>query len=43
LAEAVTHWDFETAGVDKDIRHDLAMGPKYGVPLHIIAKIMNKM
>jgi cytochrome P450 len=35
LAEAVTRWDFETAGVDKDIRHDLAMGPKYGVPLQI--------
>jgi cytochrome P450 len=38
LAEAVTHWDFETAGVDKDIRHDLAMGPKYGVPLRIIGR-----
>jgi cytochrome P450 len=35
LAEAVLHWDFETTRVDKDIRHDLAMGPKYGVPLHI--------
>jgi cytochrome P450 family 110 len=35
LAEAVLHWDFETAGVDRDIRHDLAMGPKYGIPLHI--------
>ncbi len=35
LAEAVLGWDFETAGIDKDIRHDLAMGPKYGVPLHI--------
>lgn len=35
LAEAVTHWDFETTGVDKDIRHDLAMGPKYGVPLKV--------
>jgi len=38
LAEAVTHWDFETTGVDKDIRHDLAMGPKYGVPLRIIGR-----
>jgi cytochrome P450 family 110 len=38
LAEAVTHWDFETAGLDKDIRHDLAMGPKYGVPLRIIGR-----
>jgi len=38
IAEAVTRWDFETAGPDKDIRHDLAMGPKYGVPLHIIGR-----
>jgi len=38
LAEVVQHWDFETVGVDKDIRHDLAMGPKYGVPLRIIAR-----
>jgi cytochrome P450 family 110 len=38
LAEAVTHWDFETAGIDKDIRHDLAMGPKYGVPLRVIGR-----
>ncbi len=35
LAEIALHWDFETAGVDYDIRHDLAMGPKYGVPLRI--------
>ncbi len=38
LAEAVTHWDFETADVDKDIRHDLAMGPKYGIPLRIVGR-----
>ena len=38
LAEAALHWDFESAGVDKDIRHDLAMGPKYGVPLRIIGR-----
>ena len=43
LAEAVTDWDFETAGVDKDIRHDLAMGPKYGVPLRIIGRRSKKM
>jgi len=43
LAEAITRWDFETAGVDKDIRHDLAMGPKYGVPLHIIGRRSKKM
>jgi cytochrome P450 len=35
LAEIAQHWDFESAGVDFDIRHDLAMGPKFGVPLHI--------
>lgn len=35
LAEAVLRWDFETVGVDKDIRHDLAMGPKDGVKLKI--------
>jgi len=38
LAEAVTHWDFETTGMDKDIRHDLAMGPKYGVPMRVIGR-----
>lgn len=38
LAEAVLNWDFETTRTDKDIRHDLAMGPKYGVPLRIIGK-----
>jgi cytochrome P450 len=36
VAEAVTAWDFESAAVDRDIRHDLAMGPKYGVPLCIL-------
>ena len=35
LAEIVTHWEFEPAAVEQDIRHDLAMGPKNGVPLHI--------
>ncbi len=38
LADVITRWDFETVGVDKDIRHDLAMGPKHGVPLHIIGR-----
>jgi cytochrome P450 len=38
LAEMVLHWDFEAAAVDRDIRHDLAMGPKYGVPLRIKAR-----
>lgn len=35
VAEAALHWDFEPARKDFDIRHDLAMGPKYGVPLRI--------
>jgi cytochrome P450 len=38
LADAIIRWDFETTREDKDIRHDLAMGPKYGVPLRIIAR-----
>jgi cytochrome P450 len=38
LAEMVLCWDFETAVVDHDVRHDVAMGPKYGVPLRIKAK-----
>jgi cytochrome P450 family 110 len=39
IAEIVTHWEFETAAEDRDIRHDLAMGPKYGVPLRIKGRI----
>jgi cytochrome P450 len=35
VAEAVKRWQFEAAGVDRDTRHDLAMGPRYGVPLRI--------
>ena len=38
LAEMVLRWDFETAGTDRDVRHDVAMGPKYGVPLLIKAR-----
>jgi cytochrome P450 len=38
LAEAVMSWTFETARVDRDIRHDLAMGPKFGVPLRILGR-----
>ena len=38
LAEAVTHWDFKTAKQDKDIRRNIAMGPKHGVQLHIVSK-----
>lgn len=35
LAEAVQHWDFEPVGVERDARHDVAMGPKNGVRLRI--------
>lgn len=35
LAEMVLGWDFETAALDRDTRHDVALGPKYGVPLRI--------
>jgi cytochrome P450 len=38
LAEAVMAWTFETARIDRDIRHDLAMGPKFGVPLRIMGR-----
>jgi cytochrome P450 len=38
VAEAVRAWDFEAAAVDRDIRHDLAMGPKLGVPLRVLAR-----
>src|SRR5712692_6403331 len=38
LAEIITHWEFEPAAVERDIRHDIAMGPKYGVPLRIKAR-----
>ena len=38
LAEAVTHWDFETAKQDKDIRRNIAMGPKHGVQLQIVGE-----
>jgi cytochrome P450 len=35
LAEIALRWDFEPAAVELDIRHDIAMGPKHGVPLRI--------
>ena len=35
VAEIVRRWDFEPAAEDYDIRHDLAMGPKYGVRVSI--------
>jgi cytochrome P450 len=38
LAEIAQHWEFESASVDRDIRHDIAMGPRRGVPLHILER-----
>jgi cytochrome P450 len=38
LAEIVTRWDFEPAAVEREIRHDIAMGPKNGVPLRLVAR-----
>jgi len=38
LAEIVTHWDFEPAATEREIRHDIAMGPKNGVQLNIKSK-----
>jgi len=35
LGEIVTHWDFKPAAVEREIRHDIAMGPKNGVRLRI--------
>ena len=41
LAEIVMHWEFEPAGVEQEIRHDIAMGPKHGVRLKINARRNN--
>lgn len=38
LAEVVSHWDFEPARIDRDIRHDIAMGTKHGAPLRLKAR-----
>lgn len=38
LAEMVLTWDFKTARIDKDIRRNIAMGPKYGIQLNIMGK-----
>ena len=38
LAEIVMHWDFEPASAEKEIRHDIAMGPKYGVRLRVTSR-----
>jgi cytochrome P450 len=38
LSEAVMRWDFETARKDKDVRRNIAMGPKHGVRLRILGE-----
>jgi cytochrome P450 len=35
LAEVVTRWDFAPAAPEVEIRHDIAMGPKGGIPLRL--------
>lgn len=35
LAEIVTHWDFTPFASEQEVRHDIAMGSKNGVLLHI--------
>jgi cytochrome P450 len=38
LAEIALNWDFEPAGIDRDVRLNVALGPQKGVPIHIIGK-----
>jgi cytochrome P450 len=38
LAEIALRWEFEPARVDRDVRRNIAMGPRYGVPLRIKAE-----
>jgi len=38
LAEIASHWNFEPATVEIETRHDIAMGPKNGVPLRILGQ-----
>ena len=38
ISEIVLNWEFETAAVDQDVRLNIAMGPKRGVPLRIKAR-----
>ncbi len=35
VADIVCRWDFEPAAAERNVRLDLAMGPKYGVQLRI--------
>ncbi len=38
LARIVKDWNFEPAAVEREVRRDIAMGPKHGVPLRIIGR-----
>jgi cytochrome P450 len=47
LAEIVTNWDFEPTEIEREVRQDIAMGPKNGVRLRIkgrrsLAEISNQ-
>jgi cytochrome P450 len=35
LAAIVKQWDFEPAGKEREVRHNIGMGPKYGARLRI--------
>lgn len=35
LAAVVTRWEFEAAGNEREVRHNIAMGPGYGVRLRV--------
>lgn len=35
LATIVTRWEFELAGVDSEIRHNIGTGPKHGVRMQV--------
>ncbi len=38
VAEIITHWDFDSAAVEHEVRHDISMGSKHGVRLLIKSK-----
>jgi cytochrome P450 family 110 len=38
LAMVVTRWDFEIAGKEKEVRHNIGTGPKHGVRMRVKAR-----
>jgi cytochrome P450 len=38
LASTVTRWEFELAGSDRDIRHNIGTGPKHGVRMRLTGR-----